>query len=90
MLHGNKFIIASLSAHSLAGFNGVFLLILAESEWASPTSVRDKLKKAIASKDISALQSVIEEAEEAALPELSSDLVKARDTLESLGGGRGG
>lgn len=56
----------------------------------SPDNIRDKLKKAIASKDVAALQSVIEEAEEASLPEVSSDLRKARDTLESLGGGRGG
>ena len=61
-----------------------------ETVCVSPDSLRDKLKKAIASKDVSALQSVIEEAEKAALPELGSDLRKARDSLEGLGGGRGG
>lgn len=66
------------------------VLVLTESVTVSPENVRDKLKKAIASKDIRSLQSVIGEAEEAAFPEVSSDLRKARDTLESLGGGRGG
>ena len=61
-----------------------------ETPWVGPDNLREKLKKAIASKDVSALQSVIEEAEKAALPEVGSDLRKARDTLESLGGGRGG
>ena len=66
------------------------LIILPETVFVSPDNLREKLKKAIASKDVSALQSVIEEAEKAALPEVGSDLRKARDTLESLGGGRGG
>lgn len=61
-----------------------------ESVVVSPDILRDNLKKAIASKDVAALQSLIGEAEEAALPEISSDLRKARDTLESLGSGRGG
>ena len=56
----------------------------------SPDNVRDTLKKAITSKDLALLQSAIEAAEEASLPEVSADLRKARDTLESLGGGRGG
>lgn len=65
-------------------------MLLPESVVVSPDNLRDKLKKAIASKDVGALQSLIEEAEQASLPEVSSDLRKARDTLESLGGGRGG
>lgn len=67
-----------------------YILLLLETEWVRPDNLRDKLKKAIVSKDVSTLQSVIEMAEQASLPEVSSDLRKARDTLESLGGGRGG
>ena len=68
----------------------IIWLLLPESVVVSPDNLRDKLKKAIASKDVGSLQSLIKEAEQLALPEVSSDLRKARDTLESLGGGRGG
>ena len=52
--------------------------------------MRDKLKAAIKQKDMATLKAVIEECEIAAYPELGKDLRKARDALESLGGGRGG
>lgn len=41
-------------------------------------------------KDTENLKKSIQECEEAGYPELASDLRKARDVLESLGGGRGG
>ena len=45
---------------------------------------------AIKAKNIQALEKAINLAEVAEYPELSSVLRKARDTLENLGGGRGG
>ena len=45
---------------------------------------------AMRNKDKDALDAAIAEAEAAGYPELGSDLRKARDTLENLGGGRGG
>ncbi|XP_036360724.1 uncharacterized protein LOC115214251 [Octopus sinensis] len=53
-------------------------------------SLRDQLEKATKLKDKVALRQIIEDCEAVAYPELSFDLSKARDTLESLGGGRGG
>lgn len=41
-------------------------------------------------KDMDALDSAITEAEAAGYPELITDLRKARETFENLGGGRGG
>lgn len=56
----------------------------------SSDSLRDKLDEAITSKDIDQLEKAIEEAEAAGYPELGSQLREARDTLDTLGGGRGG
>lgn len=53
-------------------------------------SLRDELEKATKLKDKVALRQIIEDCEGLAYPELSWDLSKARDTLESIGGGRGG
>ena len=52
--------------------------------------LRDKIKRAIGLKSKVGLEKIIEECEEAGYPELVDDLRKARDTLEILGGGRGG
>lgn len=87
-MNSNQIIIRYIISEML--LSASILLVLTESVTVSPENVRDKLKKAIASKDIRSLQSVIGDAEAAAFPEVSSDLRKARDTLESLGGGRGG
>lgn len=56
----------------------------------SADALRDELADAISSKDIDSLEKAIADAEEAGYPELGSELRKARDTLEKLGGGRGG
>lgn len=56
----------------------------------SANTLRDELADAIESTDIDSLEKAIADAEAAGYPELSSDLQKARDTLERLGGGRGG
>lgn len=55
-----------------------------------PFYLRDNLAKAIRSKDPQALNDAIKKCEEAEYPELGSDVRRARDVLESLGGGRGG
>lgn len=52
--------------------------------------LRDQLRKATRSKDISLLKKAIEDAEKICIPELGSDLRKAREALEKLGGDRGG
>lgn len=56
----------------------------------TPDALRSRLKMAIEEKDQGKLEAVIIDCEEAAYPELGSELRKARDTLTSLGGGRGG
>lgn len=56
----------------------------------SVRELRDELEKASESKDKASLERVIEGAERAALPELSSVLRKAREALQQLGGGLGG
>lgn len=56
----------------------------------SPQILRDQLEVAVRSKNKDGLASVIQELEEAAYPELSLELSKARDFLENIGGGRGG
>lgn len=48
------------------------------------------MARAIHQKDIGALKKAIADSEEAGYPELAADICKARDTLEALGGGRGG
>ena len=68
----------------------IFLLFLSETIYLDPEVLREKLKKATRAKDAVGLFGLIEEVEAAALPELGSDLRKARDALEKLGGGRGG
>lgn len=52
--------------------------------------IRDRLRNAIRQKSRSQLEKAITECEEASYPELSRDLCEARDTLESMGFGRGG
>lgn len=52
--------------------------------------LQEKLSTAVKLKDKSELKKAILECEEAELPELCEQLGLARDTLESLGGGRGG
>ena len=56
----------------------------------SADSIREKLKTAMERKSRPSLERAINEAEAAKYPELAYDLRQARDTLESLGGGRGG
>lgn len=56
----------------------------------SPDNLRDEMRKAVRQKDKTNLEKLIQKAEAARLPELSFDLARARDTLENLGGGRGG
>uniref|UniRef100_A0A0L8GLC5 Uncharacterized protein n=1 Tax=Octopus bimaculoides TaxID=37653 RepID=A0A0L8GLC5_OCTBM len=56
----------------------------------SPETLRNQLKKATKQRDKSALDRIIVECENAGYPELGLDLLKARSTLENLGGGRGG
>lgn len=53
-------------------------------------SLQEKLTTAISLQDKSELEKAILECEEAEFPELGPQLSLARDTLESLGGGRGG
>ena len=53
-------------------------------------SLREQLRAAIKEGDRKALGKLIVECEEAAYPELAADLRRARNTLEKLGGGRGG
>ena len=61
-----------------------------DSETKSPDSLRKKLKLAVRWKDRQGLEDAIDECEDAGYPELGSELQRARTTLESLGGGRGG
>ncbi|XP_052825468.1 uncharacterized protein LOC128248363 [Octopus bimaculoides] len=56
----------------------------------SAAKIRDQLRTAINQKNKSLLDNAICEAEEAGYPEISGILCKARDTMESLGYGRGG
>lgn len=67
-----------------------FLLCLVETPSTSVLTLRDELERATREKDKKSLERIIEGAESARLPELDPLLRKARDTLESLGGGRGG
>lgn len=60
------------------------------SDIKSAVLLRENIAEAVRGKDINALQAAIEECEAARYPELSCDLQEARETLESLGGGRGG
>lgn len=66
------------------------MLFLADAVPPDSEDLREKLRKAVRARDAGGLVGLIEEAEFAALPELGSDLRKARDALEKLGGGRGG
>lgn len=63
---------------------------LPSADVVSPETLREELDEAISSKDIDKLEKAIEDAENAGYPELGSKLRKARDTLDKLGGGRGG
>ena len=56
----------------------------------SPQLLRDQVEMAMRAKNKERLASVIQELEEAAYPELSLELSRARDFLENIGGGRGG
>lgn len=60
------------------------------SDLKSAEELRDKMRRARKDGDITALEKAVRECEEAGYPELSYDLSKARDTLETLNGGRGG
>lgn len=60
------------------------------SDIKSALALRDKLAEAVRRKDIKALEEAIGECEAARYPELSCDLQEARETMEKLGGGRGG
>lgn len=53
-------------------------------------SLREQLRAAVKEGDRKALEKLIIECEEAAYPELGSDLRRARHALGKLGGGRGG
>ena len=55
-----------------------------------PDILREQLKAAMKEKDRFALEKIILQCEAAAFPELGSDLRKAREVLQDLGGGRGG
>lgn len=66
------------------------VLLLLDNFYLTSDNLHDKAKKAIASKDGQDPRGAKEEAEKAALPEVSSNLRKARDTLESLGRGSAG
>lgn len=59
-------------------------------EIQTPDYLRDKLSRATVQKNVQGLERAIEECEAAVYPELGADLRKARDTLESLTGNRGG
>lgn len=69
-------------------FKHVFILM--PTDIATSDTIRDELTEAIRSKDIDKLEKAIEDAEAAGYPELGAKLHKARDTLDALGGGRGG
>lgn len=56
----------------------------------SAGTLREELADAIRSENIDSLEKAIADAEAAGYPELGSDLRKARDSLDKLGGGRGG
>lgn len=56
----------------------------------SATSLRDQLTELMQAKDAAGLDKAISECESAEYPELAPHLRKARDVLETLGGGRGG
>ena len=56
----------------------------------SARDIRKELAKAIKEGDKTKLDLVIRECEEMNYPELGPNLKEARDTLEALGGGRGG
>ena len=70
-------------AHFLLWWSG-------SSQSLSPDTLRDQIRRASKLKDKEGLERLIDEAEAAGYPELGSDLRKARKSLESLGGGRGG
>lgn len=53
-------------------------------------TVRDQIRRASKAKDKESLERLIDEAEAAGYPELDSDLREARESLDRLGGGRGG
>lgn len=55
-----------------------------------PDILREQLKAALKEKDRFALEKIILQCEAAAFPELGSDLRRAREVLQDLGGGRGG
>lgn len=67
-----------------------FFFLLGRLGHQPPDVLRERLENARKNLDISALKSSIQECEEAGYPELGVELQKARDTLETLGGGRGG
>ena len=56
----------------------------------SPDAIREQLKMAIKQKDKRLLDKVIQEAVTAGFPELESDILQARNTRDTLQGGRGG
>ena len=66
------------------------LAFILMSDIMTADMLRSQLREAINSEDIDSLEKAIADAEAAAYPELASDLLKARDTLEINGGGRGG
>lgn len=56
----------------------------------SPEAIREQLKMAIKQKDKKLLDKAIQEAVAAGFPELESDILQARNTRDTLQGGRGG
>lgn len=77
----------------LYGFTDVLnelVLLLLDTLNLTSDNLHDKAKKAIPSKGVQDLRGAKEEAEKAALPEVNSNLRKARDTLESIGRGSAG
>lgn len=56
----------------------------------SPDTLRDQLRLAIKNNDRPKLEHLIEVAENAQYPELSLDILEAREALNKLGGGYGG
>ncbi|GAB1600006.1 uncharacterized protein LOC115214248 isoform X1 [Argonauta hians] len=62
----------------------------ARAEKDTPFYLRDDLARAIRQKDPKKLDEAIRKCEDAGYPEIGSDIRRARDVLESLGGGRGG